>query len=92
MKKGKAIFLLCVLVFLYAPILILVVYSFTDATQIGAIRGLSFHNYVTLFTTPELTGMIVGTVCLALGRRPSLPCWERPGRSVLSTPAAGWDP
>ena len=67
MKKGKAIFLLCVLIFLYAPILILVVYSFTDATQIGAIRGLSFHNYVTLFTTPELTGMIVGTVCLALG-------------------------
>ncbi len=67
MKKAKGIFLILVLAFLYAPILILVVYSFTDATHIGAIRGFSFHNYVTLFTTPELTGMIVGTVVLALG-------------------------
>ena len=67
MKKGKAIFLLLVLVFLYAPILILVVYSFTNATHIGAMRGFSFHNYVTLFTTSELIGMILGTVFLALG-------------------------
>ncbi len=67
MKKGKAIFLLLVLVFLYAPILILVVYSFTNATHIGAMRGFSFHNYVTLFTTPELISMILGTVFLALG-------------------------
>lgn len=56
-----------VLIFLYAPILILMVYSFTDATNIGAIRGFSFHNYVTLFTTPELTHMILGTVLLAFG-------------------------
>lgn len=68
MKKAvKSLFILLVLVFLYAPILILMVYSFTDATQIGAIRGFSFHNYVTLFTTPELTGMIWGTIALALG-------------------------
>lgn len=67
MRKGRAIFLCLVLVFLYAPILILVIYSFTDATHIGAIRGFSLHNYVTLFTTPELTGMIVGTLALALG-------------------------
>lgn len=52
--------------FLYLPILILAVYSFTDATNIGAIRGFSVHNYVTLFTTPELTQMIVGTIVLAL--------------------------
>lgn len=42
-------------------------YSFTDATNIGAIRGFSVHNYVTLFTTPELRSMIAGTVVLALG-------------------------
>jgi spermidine/putrescine transport system permease protein len=67
MKKiWKKLFILLVLIFLYAPILILMVYSFTDATHIGAIRGLSLHNYVTLFTTPELTNMIIGTVVLAV--------------------------
>ena len=54
------------LLFLYLPILILAVYSFTDATNIGAIRGFSLHNYHTLFTTPELVNMILGTIVLAL--------------------------
>lgn len=60
-------FICLVLVFLYAPVLILSVYSFTDATQIGTIRGFSMHNYVTLVSTPELRNMIIGTVLLALG-------------------------
>ena len=55
------------LLFLYAPILILAFYSFTDATQIGSIRGFTLKNYVTLFTTEELRDMIVGTLLLALG-------------------------
>ena len=33
----KTVFITLVLIFLYAPILILTVYSFTDATTIGAI-------------------------------------------------------
>ena len=68
--KGKVVryaFLMLMLLFIYLPILILAVYSFTSATQIGAIRGFSMKNYVTLFTTPSLTEMIRGTVCLALG-------------------------
>ena len=60
-------FLLLVLVFLYLPILLLAVYSFTSSTQIGAIRAFSVKNYVTLFTTPVLTDMILGTILLALG-------------------------
>ena len=66
-KYIKGIFLAIVLLFLYLPIFILAVYSFTDATNIGAIRGFSLHNYVTLFTTPELLGMIGGTLLLAIG-------------------------
>ncbi len=54
------------LLFLYVPILLLALYSFTDATQIGAIRSFTFKNYVTLFTTEELRNMIVGTILLAL--------------------------
>ncbi len=65
-KYGKWFFILLVLMFLYAPILILMFYSFTTATQIGAARGFSMHNYVTLFTTPELRDMIIGTIVLAL--------------------------
>ncbi|MGN0465083.1 MAG: ABC transporter permease [Lachnospiraceae bacterium] len=64
-KLVKSILLGVVLLFLYLPILILAVYSFTDATNIGVIRGFSFRNYVTLFTTPELIQMILGTLILA---------------------------
>ena len=56
-----------VLIFMYVPILILAVYSFTDSPNIGAIHSFSFHNYVTLFTTPELIDMIIGSIALAIG-------------------------
>ena len=64
-RLWKWIFIIFILCFMYLPILILAVYSFTDATNIGAIRGFSMHNYVTLFTTPELVQMIAGTLGLA---------------------------
>jgi spermidine/putrescine transport system permease protein len=52
---------------IYLPILMLAIYSFTDSANIGAIHGFSFKNYVTLFTKPELTQMIKGTLLLAIG-------------------------
>ena len=68
MKKrfGSQIFISLILLIMYAPILILAVYSFTDSTNIGAIRNFSLNNYVTLFTTPELANMIGGSLLLAL--------------------------
>lgn len=65
-RYSRTIFLILVLAFLYAPILILAVYSFTDATNIGASGAFSVSNYITLFTTQELTDMIIGTVILAV--------------------------
>lgn len=67
MKKaiGSAVLGL-VLLFLYVPILLLAVYSFTDSTTIGAIRSFSVENYVVLFTTPELLEMIKNTLLLAI--------------------------
>ena len=56
-----------VALFLYVPVLILAFYSFTDSTTIGAVRGFSLHNCVTLFTTEELRNLIVGTLLLAVG-------------------------
>lgn len=59
-------FLVVMLIVIYLPILILAVYSFTDSANIGTIHGFSVQNYVTLFTKPELSDMIWGTVILAL--------------------------
>jgi len=56
-----------VLAFLYLPILILSLYSFTSSTMIGSIRGFSLDNYVTLFTEDALKSMMLGTLLLALG-------------------------
>lgn len=67
MKKiFSASWISLVLLFMYLPIIILAVYSFTDSTTIGAIRNFSLSNYETLFTTPELLNMIIGTLVLAL--------------------------
>ena len=70
MKKDSVVtplILLIVLLLIYAPILMLAFYSFTDASTIGQKASFSLQNYVTLFTTPELSEMIRGTVFLAIG-------------------------
>lgn len=69
MKKKKVmpvVWLVIVYGFMYLPIVILAVYSFTSASMIGQAGHFSLKNYRTLFTTPELRGMIVGTIVLAL--------------------------
>lgn len=67
MKKVLSLcFLGVMLLIIYLPILILMVYSFTDSANIGTIHGFSMQNYVTLFTRDELREMILGTVLLAL--------------------------
>ncbi len=68
MKKIiRSAWLFLVLLFMYLPILILAVYSFTDTATIGSGGSFSTANYVKLFTTPELLSMIGGTVALAIG-------------------------
>lgn len=67
MKKIiSAAFICAMIALIYTPILILVLYSFTDAPNIGPIHSFSFQNYITLFTKDELRGMIFGTVILAV--------------------------
>lgn len=70
MKKKKhlaRIYIAALLLLIYLPILILMVYSFTTSTTIGAIRGFSLENYRTLIANEELRGMIAGTLALAFG-------------------------
>lgn len=65
-KTVKILWLALILAFIYVPISVLAVYSFTDASMVGAeISGFSFDNYINLFRNEELRGMIFGTVLLA---------------------------
>lgn len=68
MKKILQVgWLVLVLLFIYIPILVLAVYSFTDAAMVGAgISAFSFKNYLNLFGNEELRNMIFGTLILAL--------------------------
>lgn len=67
MKKAiRIVWLALVLAFIYIPILVLAVYSFTDASMVGGTGGFSFNNYINLFANDELRNMIFGTVALAL--------------------------
>ena len=59
-------FLALVLIFLYAPILLLVVYSFTPSVIIGQWSGFSFKLYADLFMTERVRTMILNTVVLAV--------------------------
>ena len=58
-------YLAILLLLLYAPVLILSVYSFTDSSMIGSIHGFSIKNYKVLFGRDELLQMIFGTLILA---------------------------
>ena len=55
-----------VLVFIYAPILLLVVYSFTESKVIGKWDGFSFGLYAQLFRNAEIMQILFNTVWLAL--------------------------
>ena len=66
-KILKASWLIIAVVFMYLPIIVLAVYSFTDTAIIGASGRFSLNNYKVLFTTPELLKMIKDTLILAAG-------------------------
>lgn len=66
-KMFAAAWIAAALIFIYLPIMLLALYSFTTSPQLGTIREFSLRNYVTLFTTPDLRNMFIGTFVLAIG-------------------------
>ncbi len=58
-------YLLLILAFIYAPIFLLLIYSFTDSTIIGKWDGFSLKLYKKLFTEDKLRTMIINTLMLA---------------------------
>ncbi len=65
-KCLKAAFIGLVLLLLYAPILLLAVYSFSSTNTIGTSGSFSFAHYKKLFGDPVILTMIGNTLLLAL--------------------------
>ncbi|MBR2969080.1 MAG: ABC transporter permease [Clostridia bacterium] len=63
----SCVFLALVMLFIYTPILVLVVYSFTDSTVIGVWEGFSFQLYSDLFHDKAIMKIVGDTILLAAG-------------------------
>jgi spermidine/putrescine transport system permease protein len=50
---------------LYAPIIILIIYSFNESKTLGNWTGFTFNWYAQLFQTPEITDALVVTLSVA---------------------------
>ena len=64
-KCIKAAFIGLILLLMYAPILLLAVYSFIDTDVIGTSGGFTFDHYTDLFTDSQVLTMIGNTLGLA---------------------------
>ncbi len=58
-------FVIVMLFIMYVPILILIIYSFTDAKALGVWNGFSFELYKNLFTDSEIMGALGNSLILA---------------------------
>lgn len=67
MKKFfRGLFLFLVFAFLYAPIIVLIVYSFNSGTTRGSFEGFSFIWYKNLFNDSQIMEALGNTVTIAL--------------------------
>ena len=72
MKKNTVTSFLCkfyvyiLLLIMYAPILVLVIYSFTDTRVIGKWNGFSWHLYASLFRDKEIMAAFGNTFLVAI--------------------------
>jgi len=71
MKKTKSkvasiIFIVIMALFIYMPILLLMVYSFTTSKTIGNWNGFSFDLYVEMFNDPEIMTALLNTLIVGV--------------------------
>jgi spermidine/putrescine transport system permease protein len=67
MKKFLSVLIIALaLIFVYAPIILLLIYSFTESKTIGVWSGFSINLYVNLFEREKLITMITNTLVLAV--------------------------
>jgi len=66
MKKFSRIYTALIMLFLFAPILILLVFSFNEGKSLSVFSGFSLNWYVELFKDAETLGAVRNTLVLAL--------------------------
>ena len=62
---GKS-YLILILLLMYAPILLLIAFSFTDSTNIGTWNGFSFELYRQMFQNEEIMTALKNTILVAV--------------------------
>ena len=62
---GKS-YLLLILLLMYAPILLLIAFSFTDSSNIGTWEGFSFDLYKQMFQNEEIMEALKNTILVAV--------------------------
>ena len=62
---GKS-YLVLILLLMYAPILLLIAFSFTDSTNIGTWNGFSFDLYKQMFQNEEIMTALKNTILIAV--------------------------
>ncbi len=65
-KVLSYVFLALVMLFIYTPIFVLAIFSFTDSTLMGKWEGFSLQLYVDLFTDKHIMTIVRDTILLAV--------------------------
>lgn len=66
MKRTTRIFTIVIFAFLYIPILLLVIGSFTKGSDLSSFRGFTFYNYGELFVDQTLLPLLKNSLLLAV--------------------------
>ncbi len=62
----QKLYLALILLFLYAPIIIMIIFSFNESKQLGTWTGFTFHWYQELFEDSKMMSALMYTVVVAL--------------------------
>ena len=88
MRRAGKIWTAIVLLFLYAPMIVLFVGSFNDGRDLSEFEGFTFDNYLDFFADSDSLRLLANSLILAVRARLSPRCSARWPRSA-STPCAG---
>ncbi|MFC6205982.1 ABC transporter permease [Levilactobacillus tongjiangensis] len=65
-RKLANLYLILVFIILYAPIIFLIVYSFSEGETMTNFHGFTWSHYHTLFTDPRMLAIVANTLLVAL--------------------------
>ena len=66
MKRATGVFTVLIFIFLYVPMMVLLVASFNQGTDVAVFKGFTFDNYSALFRDSVLLPLLLNSVILAI--------------------------